>query len=123
MNLLNIIATLSYCDKLILLPRNLQPFHNSKLINMETFCSSSSKANLKLIMACIMVLISRLFIIFNLKETSLEDRPFMTIKEIEDYGENSVSPVNYLILESLGEVSKCSSLSKQMYRYAHFSSQ
>lgn len=36
----------------------------------------------------------------------MEDRPFMTIKEIEDYGENSVSPVNYLILESLGEVSK-----------------
>ena len=47
-----------------------------------------------------------LFYLFILKETSLEDRPFMTIKEIEDYGENSVSPVNYLILESLGEVSK-----------------
>eukprot|EP00112_Aurelia_sp_Birch-Aquarium-sp1_P019555 Seg4855.1 transcript_id=Seg4855.1/GoldUCD/mRNA.D3Y31 product="NADH dehydrogenase complex I assembly factor 6" protein_id=Seg4855.1/GoldUCD/D3Y31 len=40
--------------------------------------------------------------LLNARETSLEDRPFMTIKEIEDYGENSVSPVNYLILESLG---------------------
>ncbi|XP_065064952.1 NADH dehydrogenase (ubiquinone) complex I, assembly factor 6-like [Rhopilema esculentum] len=36
------------------------------------------------------------------REKTLDDKPFMTIEEIEMYGENSVSPVLYLILESLG---------------------
>ncbi len=35
----------------------------------------------------------------------MDDKPFMSIDDIESYGEKSVSPVLYLILESLGEVS------------------
>eukprot|EP00794_Sanderia_malayensis_P018545 gene18545-20406_t len=36
------------------------------------------------------------------REQSLEDSPFLNIVDIEKYGENSVSPVLYLLLECLG---------------------
>ena len=35
----------------------------------------------------------------------MDDQPFVSIDDIEDYGENSISPLFYLILESVGEVS------------------
>lgn len=40
-----------------------------------------------------------------LQEKYLGDQPFLNLTDIEEYGESSVSPVFYLMLESLGEVS------------------
>jgi NADH dehydrogenase [ubiquinone] 1 alpha subcomplex assembly factor 6 len=37
-----------------------------------------------------------------LKESNLDDRPYLTLKDVEDYAENTASSVLYLTLECLG---------------------
>ena len=40
---------------------------------------------------------------FFLKDHTLEDRPFLSLEEVEDYAENTASSLMYLTLEILGE--------------------